>query len=157
MRNSVVESILRMRKPKTNPKLKFRSGDDAWYGVSVKFIRDSYLKVHYQEFPEDEDEVLRLKDIKMEEEVRSRFRLLSKQLQDHHCIQVKEGMVICAYFSKNEGKYIGFLMPPWNRFISVNTFWWMVRNNVHVLSSFYGKLVHMQIKVPMFPVRTSAC
>jgi len=104
----VVESILRMRKPKTNPNLEFRSGDDAWYDVSVKLIRASYLKVHYQEFPEDEDEVLRLKDIKTAEEVRSRFRFLSKQLQDQHCSQVKEGMVICASCSKNEGKDIGF-------------------------------------------------
>ena len=30
----------------------------------------------------------------------------------------------------------------------------MGKNNVHVLSRFYGMLFHMQIKVPLFTVRT---
>ena len=32
----------------------------------------------------------------------------------------------------------------------------MGKNNVYVLSRIYGKLVHMQIKVPLFPMRTFA-
>lgn len=99
---------MRMPKPKNVPKLEFRSGDDAWYDVSVKLIKPSYLKVHYPEFPEDEDEMLQLEDIKTSEDVKSRFRIVSRQLQDQHCDQVKEGMVICASCSSNEGKDFSF-------------------------------------------------
>lgn len=97
-----------MPKPKSVPNVEFRSADDAWYDVSVKLVKSSYLEVHYQEFPEDEDEILQLKDFKTSEDVKSRFRFLSKQLQDQHCDQVKEGMVICASCSSNGGKDFSF-------------------------------------------------
>lgn len=97
-----------MRKPKNIPRLEFRSVDNAWYDVSVRLIKSSYLAMHYPEFPDEEDEKLHLKDIKTAEEVRSRFRFLSKQLQDQHCEQVKEGMVICASCSGNKGEDFKF-------------------------------------------------
>lgn len=99
---------MRLRKAKSIPRLEFRSVDNAWYDVSVKLIKSSYLAMHYTEFPEEEDEKLQLKDIKTAEEVRSRFRFLSKQLQDQHCDQVKEGMVICTSCSANEGEDFKF-------------------------------------------------
>ena len=83
------------------PKLEFKSGDDAWYDVSIE-LAGSYLKVHYEEFGEEDDEKLPLEEeFQTVEDVRSRFRFSSKQLQDHHCEEVKEGLGICACCSSN--------------------------------------------------------
>lgn len=81
------------------PKLEFKSADGAWYDVAIE-LTGPHLKVHYEEFDEDDDENLRWeKEFKTVDDVRSRLRFSSKQLQDQHCERLKEGMNICASFS----------------------------------------------------------
>lgn len=83
------------------PKLEFKSADGAWYDVAIE-LTGLHLKVHYEEFDEDDDENLRWeKEFKTVDGVRSRFRFSSQQLQDQHCERVKEGMNICASCSSD--------------------------------------------------------
>eukprot|EP01018_Ginkgo_biloba_P014243 Gb_28464 [translate_table: standard] len=82
------------------PKLEFKSEDEAWYDVSLQ-LRGSYLRIHYEEFPDDQDEMIPLEKFESREDVNSRFRFSSVQLQDQHCWKVKEGMAICASCSSD--------------------------------------------------------
>ena len=67
-----------MTKCKNITRLEFKSENDAWYDVSVRLIKYSYLRVHYQEFIVEEGERMQLKDFKTVEDVKLRFQSLSK-------------------------------------------------------------------------------
>jgi len=66
------------------PKLEFKSADGAWYAVAIELI-GPHLKVHYEEFDEDDDENLPWeKEFKTVDDLRSRLQFSSNQLQDQH-------------------------------------------------------------------------
>lgn len=75
--------------------MEFQWTDGAWYDVSIRLV-DSCLHVHYKGLSNVDDEIWRPEKFSSREQVRSRFRLSSEQLQDEYCSQVKVGMCICA-------------------------------------------------------------
>ncbi|XP_017979887.1 PREDICTED: uncharacterized protein LOC108662795 isoform X5 [Theobroma cacao] len=80
----------------------FRSyPDDAWYSVRVSLEgeRGDKLRVKYENFPEEHDNVFLAEGFKSEDELYDfigRFRKVSAQLQDRDCYQMVRGMRVCA-------------------------------------------------------------
>ncbi|KAK6286827.1 hypothetical protein POUND7_013006 [Theobroma cacao] len=80
----------------------FRSyPDDAWYSVRVSLEgeRGDKLRVKYENFPEEHDNVFLAEGFKSEDELYDfigRFRKVSAQLQDRDCYQIVRGMRVCA-------------------------------------------------------------
>lgn len=80
----------------------FRSyQDDAWYSVQLLLEGETSekLRVKYDEFPADSDDVFLANNFKSEDELYDllgRFRKVSGQLQDPNCSKVVKGMRVCA-------------------------------------------------------------
>ncbi|GMI85651.1 hypothetical protein HRI_002234400 [Hibiscus trionum] len=75
--------------------------DDAWYNVRVLFegVFGDKLRVKYENFTDDHDNVFVADSFKSEDELYDfirRFRKTSSQLQDTDCSKVEEGMRVCA-------------------------------------------------------------
>ncbi|XP_022771657.1 uncharacterized protein LOC111314497 [Durio zibethinus] len=82
--------------------MEFRSyPDDAWYSVRVLLEGEfgDKLRVKYDNFPDDHDNVFLAESFKSEDELYDfigRFRKVSDQLQDAECHKVVKGMRVCA-------------------------------------------------------------
>lgn len=84
--------------------------DDAWYTVCVTMDSEQTLKVRYQNFPEDHDNLFEPTFFESEEQLQDfqeRFRPLSKQLQDSECRQLRRGVKVCAchHFSSDDVRF----------------------------------------------------
>lgn len=75
--------------------------DDAWYSVRVILEGElgEVLRVKYDNFPDNNDNVFIAESFKSEEELYefiARFRKVSAQLQDQDCSKVVKGNRVCA-------------------------------------------------------------
>ncbi|TYH44064.1 hypothetical protein ES332_D11G168400v1 [Gossypium tomentosum] len=90
----------------------FRSyPDDAWYSVQLLLEgeRSEKLRVKYDEFPAESDNVFLADNFKSEDELHDflgRFRKVSAQLQDPNCSKVVKGMRVCASDSFAAGEVL---------------------------------------------------
>ncbi|TYG94198.1 hypothetical protein ES288_A11G168900v1 [Gossypium darwinii] len=90
----------------------FRSyADDAWYSVQLLLEgeRSEKLRVKYDEFPAESDNVFLADNFKSEDELHDflgRFRKVSAQLQDPNCSKVVKGMRVCASDSFAAGEVL---------------------------------------------------
>ena len=79
--------------------VEFRAyNDDAWYSVRV-LLEGEVLRVKYQGFSDNHDNVFDVnmfKSVEELKELKERFRPLSDQLQDNECDKIVEGMKVCA-------------------------------------------------------------
>ncbi|CAN1177443.1 hypothetical protein LINPERHAP2_LOCUS33102 [Linum perenne] len=86
----------------TGYNLEYRSlTDDAWYTVCAIFDGKS-LTVKYQGFQDDEDDLFephRFISLDEIEELKSRFRPVSHQLQDCECLGLTRGTAVCVSHS----------------------------------------------------------
>ncbi|GMI70909.1 hypothetical protein HRI_000760200 [Hibiscus trionum] len=92
--------------------MEFRSfTDDAWYSIRLLLEgdRSKKLRVKYDNFPDDIDDVFQAENFKSEEEIYDfvgRFRKVSAQLQDHDCSKVVKGMRVCASDTFADGEVL---------------------------------------------------
>ncbi|KAA3474760.1 Voltage-dependent calcium channel subunit alpha-2/delta-3 [Gossypium australe] len=90
----------------------FRSyPDDAWYSVQLLLEgeRSEKLRVKYDEFPAESDNVFLADNFKSKDELHDflgRFRKVSAQLQDPNCSKVVKGMRVCASDSFAAGEVL---------------------------------------------------
>ncbi|KAK9938151.1 hypothetical protein M0R45_014906 [Rubus argutus] len=110
--------------------LEFRSSrDDAWYDASVvteDIGGDRRLRIKFANFTDDHDELFNAKNLTTLQdldELRSRVRHLSVQLQDSECSTVEKGLLVCAARSVQPGDrrfydaFIDGVVPKEHRFV----------------------------------------
>ncbi|KAE8676310.1 Aldolase-type TIM barrel family protein [Hibiscus syriacus] len=92
--------------------MEFRSyPDDAWYSVRLLLEgdRSEKLRIKYDNFPDDIDDVFPDGNFKSEDEIHDfvgRIRKVSAQLQDHDCLKVVKGMRVCASDTFADGEVL---------------------------------------------------
>ncbi|XP_039005743.1 uncharacterized protein LOC120133163 isoform X2 [Hibiscus syriacus] len=92
--------------------MEFRSyPDDAWYSVRLLLEgdRSEKLRIKYDKFPDDIDDVFPAENFKSENEIHDfvgRIRKVSAQLQDHDCPKVVKGMRVCASDTFADGEVL---------------------------------------------------
>lgn len=84
------------------PEIEFRSPvDDAWYNARP-FLDGEKLTVRLVDFTDDQNEVYeagKFTSVEVLNDLESRFRSISVQLQDSECSKVVEGIRVCASYS----------------------------------------------------------
>ncbi|XP_058787212.1 uncharacterized protein LOC131661625 isoform X2 [Vicia villosa] len=84
--------------------------DDAWYTVMVTLEENETLRVTYEKFTDEEDQLFipsffdSLEDLR---DFENRFRPLSIQVQDHECRKLVKGVKVCAsqHFIPNDLRF----------------------------------------------------
>lgn len=82
------------------------SVDEAWYDGTLGFETEAkdFVKVHFNDFGEDEDETFPTSILFDHVDLIKRVRVRSQQLQDTQCSLVGEGKFICGCLDDGEDR-----------------------------------------------------
>lgn len=75
--------------------LEFKAKDGAWYAGTAEF-EGPYLRVHFEHFPNEEDERWLPQRFKSPQDVKKMIRPASQPMQDHQCSGLRRGMFLCV-------------------------------------------------------------